>query len=545
MELHVDGLLKATDFTSPYSFSLDTKGVADGTHIVKVVASDSSNNQASSQVSVTVDNTSPSMSITGPSNGATVSGTITITASAADALSGMHGVNFYFDGAFIVMDSVSPYESTALDTTLYPDGSHTIKAMALDNAFNIASQEITVNVDNSVAIPPPPPPDTTAPTVSFIDPVSGETISGTATVQVSAIDNVGMNVVYFYVDGVNKGSDFAAPYSFSVDTTIIADGNHIMKAKAFDKSNNQNYTEISVTVSNAPPAPPDVNPPVLSLPSSITAEATSPSGAAVTYTATATDDVDGAVPVTCAIASGSTFAIETTIVDCYAEDSSGNMAVDSFIVTVQDTTNPTVSITSPTNNQGVSGVIGITAQASDNVGVAYVDLYLDGTYLGTDLDSPYDSFEVDTTLYSDGALKLQAQAVDEYGNTASSAIITINADNSVQSGNVPPTVTIVSPTTGSMVKGSVTVSISADDSDGAIDYIELYLDGTLLATLPGGASTTFTFTWDTTTTANGNHVLKAIAYDDSGNSSEDSETVKVQNKGAGGNSGGKGGGPKK
>jgi FlaG/FlaF family flagellin (archaellin) len=96
-----------------------------------------------------------------------------------------------------------------------------------------------------------------------------------------------------------------------------------------------------------------------------------------------------------------------------------------------------------------------------------------------------------------------------------------------------------------MVKGSVTVSISADDSDGAIDYIELYLDGTLLATLPGGASTTFTFTWDTTTTANGNHVLKAIAYDDSGNSSEDSETVKVQNKGAGGNSGGKGGGPKK
>jgi hypothetical protein len=78
----------------------------------------------------------------------------------------------------------------------------------------------------------------------------------------------------------------------------------------------------------------DTTPPKLSLPSDVTAQATGPNGAAVSYSATATDIVDGAVPVTCNHASGSTFPVGTTTVSCQATDAHNNAANGSFKVTV-------------------------------------------------------------------------------------------------------------------------------------------------------------------------------------------------------------------
>lgn len=83
-----------------------------------------------------------------------------------------------------------------------------------------------------------------------------------------------------------------------------------------------------------PPPPQDTVAPVLSLPAPITAPATSPSGAAVTFSATAVDAVDGPVAVACTPASGSTFAVGATTVNCSASDAAGNVATGSFGVTV-------------------------------------------------------------------------------------------------------------------------------------------------------------------------------------------------------------------
>jgi len=114
----------------------------------------------------------------------------------------------------------------------------------------------------------------------------------------------------------------------------------------------------------------DATPPTLSLPSAITAEATGPSGATVTYTATATDDHDTSPSVTCLPASGSTFALGSTEVDCTARDASGNQSTGSFVVTVRDTTAPTLVPPSPitVDATGPSGaVVTYTAVATDLV----------------------------------------------------------------------------------------------------------------------------------------------------------------------------------
>jgi hypothetical protein len=73
----------------------------------------------------------------------------------------------------------------------------------------------------------------------------------------------------------------------------------------------------------------------LTLPSTITVDAAGPDGATVSYTVTATDNVDPNPVVTCAPASGSTFAIGATTVHCTATDAARNGSSGSFAVVVR------------------------------------------------------------------------------------------------------------------------------------------------------------------------------------------------------------------
>lgn len=87
----------------------------------------------------------------------------------------------------------------------------------------------------------------------------------------------------------------------------------------------------------------DTTPPVVATHDDVTAEATSAAGAVVSYDApTATDDVDGPVPVTCSPASGAAFALGDTTVTCSAQDAAGNAGSSSFEVHVVDTTAPSI-----------------------------------------------------------------------------------------------------------------------------------------------------------------------------------------------------------
>ncbi len=89
--------------------------------------------------------------------------------------------------------------------------------------------------------------DTTAPTVAMTAPAPGANVSGSVTMSANASDNVGVSRVEFLVDGVLKGSDMTAPYSYFWDSTTTANGSRVLTARAFDAAGNS-ATSAGVTV---------------------------------------------------------------------------------------------------------------------------------------------------------------------------------------------------------------------------------------------------------------------------------------------------------
>jgi glucose/arabinose dehydrogenase len=100
-----------------------------------------------------------------------------------------------------------------------------------------------------------------------------------------------------------------------------------------------------------------------------------------------------------------------------------------------DGTAPTVAITSPQSNSQLNDIVTVTADASDNVGVAGVQFLVDGSNAATeDTAAPY-GFSWDTRSVANGAHTLTARARDAAGNTTLSAPVTVNVANSNQFQN--------------------------------------------------------------------------------------------------------------
>ena len=99
-------------------------------------------------VAVSGDTTPPTTSISTPANGATVSGTVTVTASATDNV-GVTRIELYVDGA-LATSAASGSITYSWNTTLIANGSHTLVSKAYDSAGNVGtSGTVTVNVSNS------------------------------------------------------------------------------------------------------------------------------------------------------------------------------------------------------------------------------------------------------------------------------------------------------------------------------------------------------------------------------------------------------------
>lgn len=131
--------------------------------------------------------------------------------------------------------------------------------------------------------------DTVSPTVSLTAPAGGATVAGTVNVAATAADASGVKQVDFYLDGTLKSTDTVAPYTWSWNTTLDANGAHSLTAKATDNSGNSTTSAArAVTVTNI--ATGDTISPTVSLTSPVSGTSIV-TGASLTINATASDNV--------------------------------------------------------------------------------------------------------------------------------------------------------------------------------------------------------------------------------------------------------------
>jgi len=183
---------------------------------------------------------SPTVSITSPTAGAFVAGTVPVYASATDA-TGVAGVQFQVDGGNLGAEVVAAPYVTLWNTTSYGSGTHLLSAVARDAAgVTGTAAPVLVTVDNF------------PPSVSITAPTSGAMVSGTITVSASATDDVGVVGVQFKLDGRYLGPELSTgPYAISWNTASVSNGLHTLTAVARDVAGNTSTSKaVTVHVTN-------------------------------------------------------------------------------------------------------------------------------------------------------------------------------------------------------------------------------------------------------------------------------------------------------
>jgi glucose/arabinose dehydrogenase/chitodextrinase len=412
------------------------------------------------------DTVPPTVALTAPADGATVSGTVTVTADASDNV-GVVGVQFLLDGVNLgTEDTTSPYTLSWVSTAS-TNGQHTLAARARDAAGNATtSAPVTVTVSNTG-----PPPGLVAAyafdegTGTTAADASGHGLIGALTN--GAGWNAGMYGNAVNLDGaddyVSLGNPAALQMTGSMtisawiySTAFPGDDAAIVSKRGSGESGYQ----LDTTVDRGP--------------RTIGFKLTGSSGAGMyRYGATplqvntwyyVTGVYDASARTLDVYLNGNldNGALVGTVTS--AQQNSGqnvnigrrpaggfltNGRVDEVRlynrglsqVEVQadmqrglgggssDLTPPTVGVTAPANNSQVSDIVNITANASDNVGVAGVKFLVDNGFVGTeDTTEPY-GLSWDTRTVANGAHTLRAQARDAAGNISLSEPVTVNVAN--------------------------------------------------------------------------------------------------------------------
>ena len=262
---------------------------------------------------------------------------------------------------------------------VFPLGLTTVTCAASDTRGNEASSAFTVNVV-----------DTTPPVLALPAGIVAEA-TGPAGAAVS-----------FAVSASDTVDASVTPSCSANSGDIFALGTATVNCRATDDAGNTASGSFTVTVR-------DTTPPTLTLPANITVEATGPSGAAVSFSASATDIVDTSVAAVCLPQSGSTFALGTTTVNCSATDDAGNTSSGSFTVTVRDTRPPSIAAHADVNANA-------TANSAANVSYTLptANDLVDGAVSVTCTPASGSSFAV-------GSTTVNCSAQDSRGNSASSS----------------------------------------------------------------------------------------------------------------------------
>jgi glucose/arabinose dehydrogenase len=487
------------------------------------------------------DTTPPTVAVTSPAGGSTVSGGIQLSATASDDV-GVASVQFRLDGNDLgAPDTSFPYAAT-WDTTAAGNGTHKLTAVARDSSGNPAtSAEVSVTVSNG------------SPSTSPVLALGFDEGSGASAVDASGTGNTGAVQGPAWTtgkfggglsfDGVNDWVQVADSSSLDMTRdmtlelwakprTLVAWQSLLMKEAPPDDYAYSLYATNSVGNPGGYAGPGN-------LPAPTPLQTNAWSHLAFTNDGTASKlYVNGtlvstgppqAAPATAgllhiggdSIWPGEFFDGSIDEVRVYNRAlTAGQIGTDMTTpinvgTPPTDTTPPDVTVTAPAGGATVSGSsVSVSAGATDDVGVASVQFKVDGNdFGGLDTSSPYGA-TWDTTGLSNGTHKLTAVAKDAAGNSRTSAEVSVTVQNAVPDTTLP-SVSMTAPANGATVSGA-TVAVSATASDNVgVASVQFKLDGNDL----GAPDTTSAYgvTWNSLTAANGTHTLTAVAKDAAGN----------------------------
>jgi len=192
-----------------------------------------------------------------------------------------------------------------------------------------------------------------------------------------------------------------------------------------------------------------------------------------------------------------------------------------------------VEITAP----GVDTLSTIPPESDD--GSTYADGY--ETFSGTSMSSPHVAGAAAQVVASDGSLsnadvrqrlKDTAENIGLASNESGAGLLDAEAAVGDSGGDAAPSVSWVNPGDGDTVSGTVTVQISASDSEDSDDSltVEWSVDGGTAQTASyNSTSGYYEDSWDSTAVSDGDHTLEATATDSAGNTSSSSITVTTDN----------------
>jgi hypothetical protein len=330
------------------------------------------------------------------------------------------------------------------------------------------------------------------------------------------------------IDGTQVAT--GAGTSFSWNTIGYANGSHTLGLTVRDNVGATATASRAVTIQNGTTPPP------------LTASFAAPAaGATVTGTVgvtmaasggtapyTYTLSVDGAQVASSA---ATTYSWNTTAASNGAHtlgltvrDSTGATATSSRTVSVQNGGGTlSVAITTPSPGQTVSGTVWVTIWVDGAAaGSKTYTLTANGTTVWNEATANRPaSLPWVTTNGPNGTQTLVVSVVDASGATGSGSITV-----TVQNGTAPPPALAAgfsSPAAGATVGNTVSVGMTGSGGTAPYTYT-LTIDGTQVAT---GAATSFS--WNTTTYANGSHTLGLTVRDNVGATATASRAVTVQN----------------
>ncbi len=431
VEFYLDGVLAATDTSSPHSFAWNTLTATNGLHTLSAKAYDAANNSTSTQnIQVTVFNDTEAPSA--PTLSAILVGQNQADLNWTAATDNVAVVGYDVYRGATKIASLDAATLTYSDSNL-PIGTHQYKVVALDaanNATDSNTQQIVV-------------PDTEAPTTPTNLAATNVTSSSITLGWTAATDNVAVTGYQILRDdGTGTFTQIATTNSLAyTDSGRSPSTTYSYKLSAYDAAGNHSAQTAQLDVTTTTP---DTTPP--STPTNLAVSQTGQNQVDLTWTASTDDTAATSYEVVrngSPIGTSATTSFSDTSVivgtgytyQVTARDAAGNVSSvsDASAITIADTTKPTVSLTAPANGAVVNGTVALAATAADNVGVVGVQFKVGSTDIGTeDTTNPYQA-NWNSASVADGSYALTAIARDAAGNTEQSTI-TVTVQNTVSSG---------------------------------------------------------------------------------------------------------------